>query len=65
MEYILLIISAVLVLYDSVGDCARIADSLGIPFITLVGRRGGSPLAVSVIHALCGLAVGKGEGEKP
>lgn len=30
--------------------------SLGVPFITLVGRRGGSPLAVSVIHALCSLA---------
>ena len=28
----------------------------GIPFITLGGRRGGSPLAVSVIHALCSLA---------
>jgi len=30
--------------------------SAGIPFITLSGRRGGSPLAVSVIHALCSLA---------
>ncbi|MDO9585977.1 MAG: precorrin-8X methylmutase [Syntrophales bacterium] len=30
--------------------------SAGIPFITLLGRRGGSPLAVSVIHALCSLA---------
>lgn len=30
--------------------------SVGIPFITLSGRRGGSPLAVSVIHALCSLA---------
>ncbi|HCS76830.1 MAG TPA: precorrin-8X methylmutase [Syntrophaceae bacterium] len=30
--------------------------SLGIPFITILGRRGGSPLAVSVIHALCTLA---------
>jgi precorrin isomerase len=29
---------------------------LGVPFITTAGRRGGSPLAVSVIHALCGLA---------
>jgi precorrin-8X/cobalt-precorrin-8 methylmutase len=39
--------------------------SLGVPFITMTGRRGGSPLAVSVIHALCGLAAGRGEGEKP
>ncbi|MCX5828523.1 MAG: precorrin-8X methylmutase [Deltaproteobacteria bacterium] len=31
--------------------------SLGVPYITLTGRRGGSPLAVSVIHALCSLAV--------
>jgi len=30
--------------------------SLGVPYITLTGRRGGSPLAVSVIHALCSLA---------
>lgn len=27
--------------------------SLGIPYIGTAGRRGGSPLAVSVIHALC------------
>ena len=30
--------------------------SLGVPFIALEGRRGGSTLAVSVIHALCSLA---------
>ena len=30
--------------------------SLGVPFIALVGRRGGSPLAVSVIHALISVA---------
>jgi len=30
--------------------------SLGLPYIAVVGRRGGSPLAVSVIHALCSLA---------
>ncbi len=30
--------------------------SLDIPFIALPGRRGGSPLAVSVVHALCTLA---------
>ena len=30
--------------------------TLPVPFITLTGRRGGSPLAVSVIHALCTLA---------
>ena len=29
--------------------------TLGVPYIALTGRRGGSPLAVSVIHALCGL----------
>ncbi|MFA6412511.1 MAG: precorrin-8X methylmutase [Syntrophales bacterium] len=34
--------------------------SLGVPYITLTGRRGGSPLAVSVIHALCSLAVQPG-----
>ncbi len=33
--------------------------SLGVPYIALVGRRGGSPLAVSVIHALCALACTK------
>ncbi len=30
--------------------------SLDIPFIALSGRRGGSPLAVSVVHALCTIA---------
>jgi len=33
--------------------------SLDVPNITLPGRRGGSPLAVSVIHALCSLGVQK------
>jgi len=32
--------------------------SLNVPYIAVVGRRGGSPLAVSVVHALCSLAVG-------
>ncbi len=31
--------------------------SVGVPFIALEGRRGGSPLAVAVVHALCSLAV--------
>lgn len=30
--------------------------TLGLPYIAVEGRRGGSPLAVSVINALCGLA---------
>jgi precorrin-8X/cobalt-precorrin-8 methylmutase len=30
--------------------------SLGVPYIAIAGRRGGSPLAVSAIHALCSLA---------
>ena len=33
--------------------------SLNVPFIAVTGRRGGSPLAVSVIHALCSLAARK------
>lgn len=33
--------------------------SLDVPYIVLKGRRGGSPLAVSVIHALCTLADGR------
>lgn len=33
--------------------------SLGLPFIAISGRRGGSPLAVATIHALCGLAAEK------
>lgn len=32
--------------------------SLGVPFVALEGRRGGSPLAVSVLHALCSVATG-------
>jgi precorrin-8X/cobalt-precorrin-8 methylmutase len=42
--------------------------SLGVPFIATAGRRGGSPLAVSVVHALCTLAAReqkKTEGQKP
>ena len=38
--------------------------SLGVPYIATAGRRGGSPLAVSVVHALCGLAAGVEEGKK-
>lgn len=30
--------------------------TLGLPYISIAGRRGGSPIAVSVINALCGLA---------
>ena len=30
--------------------------SLGVPYIILEGRRGGSPIAVSVIHSLCAIA---------
>ena len=30
--------------------------SLGVPYVAIAGRRGGSPLAVSVLHALCALA---------
>jgi precorrin-8X/cobalt-precorrin-8 methylmutase len=33
---------------------------LGVPFIAIAGRRGGSPLAVAAIHALCTLALTKG-----
>jgi len=28
----------------------------GAPYITIIGRRGGSPLAVSVVHSLCAIA---------
>ena len=31
--------------------------SLGVEFIAIEGRRGGSPLAVATVHALCELAV--------
>ena len=37
--------------------------SLDVPFIALPGRRGGSPLAVSVVHALCTIAAGRMDGE--
>jgi precorrin-8X/cobalt-precorrin-8 methylmutase len=30
--------------------------SLGVPYVAIEGRRGGSPLAVATIHALCALA---------
>jgi precorrin-8X/cobalt-precorrin-8 methylmutase len=31
--------------------------TLDVPWIAIAGRRGGSPLAVSVVHALCELAI--------
>jgi len=34
--------------------------SLGVPCVVLTGRRGGRPLAVSVVHALCTLALAAG-----
>ncbi len=37
---------------------------LGVPYIALAGRRGGSPLAVAILHALCGLAAEQ-PGERP
>lgn len=33
--------------------------SLGVPYVCIAGRRGGSSLAVSTIHALCSLALGE------
>jgi len=32
----------------------------GLPYVVLQGRRGGSPLAVACLHALCGLAGSQG-----
>jgi len=37
--------------------------SLDVPYIALPGRRGGSPLAVSVVHALCTIAAQPQEGK--
>ncbi|MBI4962777.1 MAG: precorrin-8X methylmutase [Desulfomonile tiedjei] len=34
--------------------------SLDVPFIAIAGRRGGSPLAVSTLHALCSVALRQG-----
>jgi precorrin isomerase len=33
--------------------------SLGVPFVAIAGRRGGSTLAVAALHALCTLAAQK------
>jgi precorrin isomerase len=30
-------------------------QTTGVPYIVIDGRRGGSPLAVACLHALCGL----------
>jgi precorrin isomerase len=35
---------------------------LGVPYIILEGRRGGSPIAVSVIHSLCAIAAERIKG---
>jgi len=42
-----------------VVECKEELVSLGIPSIVIRGRRGGSPLAVSVVHALCSIAANK------
>ncbi|HPX62314.1 MAG TPA: precorrin-8X methylmutase [Deltaproteobacteria bacterium] len=34
--------------------------SLGVPYVAMEGRRGGSPLAVAALHAICSLAKAKG-----
>lgn len=34
---------------------------LGVPFISIAGRRGGSTLAVSIVHALCSIAAAGGK----
>ena len=34
----------------------RIDESLGVPYVAVAGRKGGSPLAVAAVHALCSLA---------
>lgn len=40
--------------------------TLNVPWIILEGRRGGSPLAVSIVHALCAIAAGSFlQPEKP
>ena len=33
--------------------------SLGVPYVSVSGRRGGSPLAISALHALCTIAESK------
>jgi precorrin-8X/cobalt-precorrin-8 methylmutase len=38
--------------------------ALDVPCITLTGRRGGSPLAVSILHALCTLAAARENGDE-
>ena len=38
--------------------------SLDVPHIILEGRRGGSPIAVAILHALCTLAAGRKEKEE-
>jgi precorrin-8X/cobalt-precorrin-8 methylmutase len=38
--------------------------NLGVPFVALEGRRGGSPLAVSILHALCTITAGRTVGDK-
>lgn len=39
-----------------VVESKRELMSIGVPYIALNGRRGGSPLAVSALHALCTIA---------
>lgn len=45
--------------FVNVEESKEELKDLEIPHIVLEGRRGGSPVAVAVIHALCTLAVGR------
>lgn len=47
------------------AESKREMMSLGVPHITTEGHRGGSPLAISIVHALCGIAAEGGEAQEP
>lgn len=47
-----------------VNESKNELQKLGIPYIVVAGRRGGSPLAVSVIHSLCSVATTKPAGKQ-
>ncbi len=58
----LALVIGMVVCFVHVVESKEELKSVGIPYILLQGRRGGSLIALSVLHSLCALAVQRKKG---
>ncbi len=58
----LALVIGMVVCFVHVVESKEELKSVGIPYILLQGRRGGSLIALSVLHSLCALAVKRKKG---